>query len=57
MLTDPTGSVGSGAVNLGEVLSRESTSTVCTPTSVGVDDDLTASQTSVTLRSTDYETS
>lgn len=54
-LGDPAGDVGSGAVNLGVVLSGESTTTVGTPTTVGVDDDLTASETGVTLGSTDDE--
>ena len=54
---DPASSVGRRPVNLGEVLSGESTSTVGTPTTVGVDDDLTASETSITLGTTDNETS
>lgn len=47
--------VGSGSVDLGEVLSREGTTTVGTPTSVGVDDDLSSGQTGVTLGSTNDE--
>jgi hypothetical protein len=54
-LGDPAGDVGSGAVDLGVVLSGESTTTVGTPTTVGVDDDLTAGETSITLRTTDDE--
>lgn len=54
-LGDPAGKVGSGAVDLGVVLSGESTTTVGTPTTVGVDNDLTASETGITLRSTDDE--
>ena len=56
-LGDPAGSVGRRAIDLGEVLAREGTSTVGTPTTVGVDDDLTTSETSVTLGSTNHETS
>lgn len=48
-LSDPTRGVGRRTINLGEVLAREGTSTVSTPTTVCVDDDLTARQTSVTL--------
>lgn len=54
-LGDPSSNVGSGTVNLGVVLSRESTTTVSTPTTVGVDNDLATSQTGITLRSTDDE--
>lgn len=54
-LGDPTGEVGSGAIDLGVVLSRESTTTVGTPSTVGVNDNLAASETSVTLRTTDDE--
>merc|ERR1711907_6290 len=39
-------------VHLGWVLAREGTATVCTPATVGVDDDLTSSETCITLRST-----
>lgn len=54
-LGDPAANVSSGAVDLGEVLAGESTTTVGTPTTVGVDDDLAASQTGVTLGTTDDE--
>lgn len=54
-LGDPSGGVGSRSVDLGEVLSGESTSTVGTPSTVGVDDDLTSSKTSITLGSTNDE--
>ena len=54
-LGDPASNVGSGTVDLGVVLSGESTTTVGTPTTVGVNDDLTASETGVTLRTTDDE--
>lgn len=54
-LGDPAGEVGSGTIDLGEVLSGESTTTVGTPTTVGVDNDLTASQTGVTLGTTNDE--
>lgn len=48
-LGDPTGEVGSRAVDLAVVLAGEGTTTVGTPATVGVDDDLTASKTGVTL--------
>ena len=54
-LCDPAGKVGSRAVDLGVVLAGESTTTVGTPATVGVDNDLTAGKTSVTLRTTDDE--
>jgi len=56
-LGDPSGSVGSRAIDLGEILSRESSSTVGTPSTIGIDDDLATSQTGITLRSTDNEAS
>lgn len=54
-LGNPAGQVGGGTVDLGEVLAREGTTTVGTPATVGVDNDLTTSQTGVTLRTTDDE--
>ena len=54
-LGDPSAEVGSRSVDLGEILARESTTTVGTPATVGVDDDLTAGQTGVTLRTTNDE--
>ena len=54
-LGDPTGEVGGGAVDLGEVLAGEGTTTVSTPATVGVDNDLTTSQTSITLGATNDE--
>ena len=54
-LGDPAGKVGSGTIDLGVILSGESTTTVGTPTTVGVDDDLTASETGITLGTTDDE--
>ena len=54
-LGDPAAEIGSGTVDLGVVLSGESTTTVGTPATVGVDDDLTAGKTSVTLGTTDDE--
>lgn len=55
-LGDPSCGVGSRAIDLGEVLSAESTSTVGTPSTVGVDDDLATGETGITLRPTDNET-
>ena len=44
--------VGCGSVHLGRVLAGERTTTMSTPATVGVDDDLAASQTGITLRAT-----
>jgi hypothetical protein len=55
-LSDPAGDVSSGTIDLGVVLSGESTTTVGTPTTVGINNDLTASETGITLGTTDDET-
>jgi hypothetical protein len=52
-LGDPTGEVGSRAVDLAVVLAGEGTTTVSTPATVGVNDDLAAGKTGVTLGTTD----
>lgn len=52
-LGDPAADVGSRTIDLGEILARESTTAVSTPSTVGVDDDLATSQTGITLRATD----
>ena len=54
-LGNPSASVGTRAINLGRVLSRESTSTMGSPPTIGVNDDLPASQTSISHGSTDNE--
>jgi hypothetical protein len=51
------GNVRSGAIDLGRILTREGTAAVRTPTPVGVDDDLSASQTGVAIRTADDEAS
>ena len=56
-LRNPTRGVGSRTVDLGPVLAREGTSTVGTPTTVGIDDNLTTSQPGVTLRTANDEAS
>jgi hypothetical protein len=56
-LGDPPASISGRTIDFGWVLSRESTSSVGSPTTISVDDDLTASRSSVTLRSTNDETS
>ena len=56
-LGDPASDVGGGAVDLGEILSGESTTSVSSPSTVCVDDDLAASQTGITLWATDDEES
>ena len=54
-LGNPAASVGSRAVDLRRVLAGESSATVGTPATVGVDDDLAASEAGVTVRATDDE--
>jgi hypothetical protein len=54
-LGDPSGEVRGRSVDFTVVLARERTATVSTPSAVGVDDDLAAGQTSITLWSTDDE--
>lgn len=54
-LGDPAGKVGGRAVDLGEVLAREGTTTVSTPATIGVDDDLASGQAGVTLGATNDE--
>jgi hypothetical protein len=55
-LGDPARRVRGGAVDLRPVLAGEGTTTVRTPAAVGVDDDLATSETGVTLRTADDET-
>lgn len=55
--TNPASGVGRRSIDLGKVLSRESSSSMCTPATVGIDDDLATSQTSITLRTTNDEAS
>ena len=47
--------VCSTAVNLGWVLAREGTTTVSSPATISVNDDLPASETSITMRSANDE--
>lgn len=56
-LSDPAGCVGSRAVDLGGVLSREGSTTVGAPATVGINDDLAASKTGITVRTTNDEAS
>src|SRR5258706_834636 len=53
--TNPASRIGSRTIDLGEVLSGESTSTVGSPSTVCINDDLTAGKTGVTLRATNNE--
>lgn len=53
--TNPTSGIRSGTIDLGKVLSRESTSSVGSPTSVAVNDNLTTRQTGIALGSTNHE--
>ena len=48
--------VGSGAIDLRGILSGEGATTVAAHSAVGVDDDLAASKTGITLRASDHET-
>jgi hypothetical protein len=54
-LGDPAADIGSGTIDLGEILAGESTTTVGTPATIGINDDLTAGKTGVTLGTTDDE--
>jgi len=54
-LGDPSSSVGGRSVDLGPIFTRESTTTVSSPATVSVDNDLSAGQTSISLRTTDNE--
>jgi hypothetical protein len=54
-LGNPAAEVGGRPINLGEVLAGEGATAMSTPATVGVDDDLTTSQTGVALRTTNYE--
>lgn len=54
-LGDPTSGVRSRTINLREILSGESATTMGTPTTVGINDDLTPGQAGITLRSTNDE--
>merc|ERR1719253_110645 len=55
-LGDPTGSISGGTINLCGVLSREGSSSVGTPSSVGVNDNLTSSKTGISVGSSNNET-
>ena len=54
-LGDPSGSVSSRSIDLGGVLTGEGASSVGTPTSIGINDNLSAGKTSITVRSTNDE--
>jgi len=54
-LGNPASSVSSRAVDLGRILTGEGTTTVSTPTTVSINNDLTTSQTSITVGTTDDE--
>jgi len=55
-LGDPTSSISTRTIDLARILARECTTTVSTPATISINDDLTASHTSITLRTTDDET-
>ena len=52
---DPASEIGSGSIDLAVILAGESTTSVGTPATVGIDDDLAAGQTGVTLRTANDE--
>jgi hypothetical protein len=54
-LGNPAPEIGGGTVDFGVVLPRESATAVRSPTTVGVNDDLSASEPSVTLRAANDE--
>ena len=54
-LGDPASEVGSRSIDLAVVLAGESTTSMSTPATVGVDDDLAAGKTGVTLWTADDE--
>merc|ERR1719253_1634269 len=55
-LGDPTGSISGGTINLCGVLSREGSSSVGTPSSVGINDNLTSGKTGISVGSSNNET-
>jgi hypothetical protein len=56
-LSNPSSDVRSGSVDLGEILSGESTTSVSSPSTICIDNNLSASKTSITLWSTNDEES
>jgi hypothetical protein len=54
---DPSSGICSTAVDLGWVLSGESATTMSTPATIGVDDDLTSGKTGITMWATTSEAS
>ena len=54
-LGDPASEICSRSIDLAVVLAGESTTSVGTPATVGIDDDLAAGQTGVTLRTANDE--
>mmetsp|Transcript_26376 Transcript_26376/g.57789 ORF Transcript_26376/g.57789 Transcript_26376/m.57789 type:complete len:485 (+) Transcript_26376:43-1497(+) len=54
-LGNPTARVGGRSIDLGRILSGESTSSVGTPSTVGINDDLTSGKSGISLRSSNDE--
>ena len=50
-----TDNVSTRSIHLGRILAREGTSSMSSPATVGINDDLSASQTSIPMRSTDHK--
>ena len=53
--SNPAGDVCRGSIDFAVVLARECPAAVCSPSTVSVDNDLAASETGITLWSTDDE--
>jgi hypothetical protein len=56
-LCDPSGEIGSRTIDFAVILSGESSTTMCTPSTVGIDNDLATSETGITLWATNNEES
>jgi len=57
ILCYPTAGISSGTINLRRVFSGEGTATMTPHTAIGINDDLTACQSSITQRSANYKAS
>ena len=55
VFSNPSCSVGSRPVNFGAVFARESTSTMASPSSIGIHNDFPASQAGIPIGSSSYE--
>jgi len=55
-LGDPSAGIGSGTIDFGWVFTRESTSSVGSPSTISINDNLTSSCSGISLRTSNYET-